>query len=120
GTNGVYSGKLYLASATPYTLAGAFNRSGQATETIVRDASAGGNVTLELNIPWQSVPRQITGSVRGANAGGWISTNLNLYAAAANTNNFSNYTALLPRDTSAADSPPSYGYALITNIASMI
>jgi hypothetical protein len=120
GTNGVYSGKMYLASATPYTLAGTFNRSGQATETIDRSAAEGGNVTMQLNIPWQSVFRQITGSVQGTNAGGWISTNLNLYAAATNTNNFRAYTVLLPQDTNVADAPPSYGYALITNMASMI
>jgi hypothetical protein len=120
GTNGVYSGKMYLASGTPYTLAGAFDRSGQATETIGRGVTAGGNVTLQLNIPWQSVPRQITGLVQGTNAGGWISTNLNLYAAATNTNNFPAYTVLLPQDTNVPGSPPNYGYALITNMASMI
>ncbi len=120
GTNGIYSGKMYLASGTPYTLAGAFDRSGQATETIVRGVTAGGNVTLQLNIPWQSVPRQIAGLVQGGNAGGWISTNLNLYAAATNTNNFPAYTVLLPQDTNVAGAPPSYGYALITNMASMI
>ena len=120
GTNGIYSGKMYLASGTPYTLAGAFDRSGQATETIVRGVTAGGNVTLQLNIPWQSVPRQITGLVQDSNAGGWISTNLNLYAAATNTNNFPAYTVLLPQDTSVLGTPPSYGYALITNMASMV
>jgi hypothetical protein len=120
GTNGIYSGKMYLASGTPYTLAGTFDRSGQATETIVRGSTVGGNVTLQLNIPWQSVPRQITGSVQGTNAGGWISTNLSLYAAATNTNNFPAYTVLLPQDTNVAGAPPSYGYALITNMASMI
>jgi len=120
GTSGVYSGKMYLGSGTPYTLVGAFDRSGQATETIVRGVTAGGNVTLQLNIHWQSVPRQITGLVQGSNAGGWICTNLNLYAAATNTNNFPAYTVLLPQDTSVLGTPPSYGYALITNMASMV
>jgi hypothetical protein len=120
GTSGVYSGKMYLGSGTPYTLAGAFDRSGRATETIERAVTAGGNVTLQMNIPWQSVLRQITGLVQGSNAGGWICTNLNLYAAATNTNNFPAYTVLLPQDTSVLGTPPSYGYALITNMASMV
>jgi hypothetical protein len=120
GTNGIFSGKMYLASATPYTLDGAFDRSGEAVETVGRSAAAGGNVTLQLSIPWQSMPRQIIGSVQGTNAGGWISTNVNLYAAATNTNNFPAYTVLLPQDTNFAGAPPSYGYALITNMVSMI
>ena len=120
GTNGLYTGKMYLASATPYTLNGAFNRLGQATETIARGAGSGGNVTLQLNLPWQGATRQITGWAHGTNAGGWTSTNLNLFAAATNTVNFPAYTALLPGDTSVAEAPPSYGYALVTNIAGMI
>jgi hypothetical protein len=120
GTNGGYTGKLYLASGTPYILNGGFNRSGQATETIGRSAGAGGNVTLQLTIPWQSATRQITGWVHGTNAGGWTSTNLNLFAAATNTPNFPAYTALLPQDTNVAEAPPSYGYAHITNIAGLI
>jgi hypothetical protein len=119
GTNGVYSGKIYLAG-TNYSLNGAFDWSGGATETIGRNAAAGGNVTLRLNIPWGSAPRQITGSVQGTNAGGWISTNLNLYAAAASLKNPSNFTALLPRDMNAPASPPGFGFALITNMAGMI
>jgi uncharacterized repeat protein (TIGR03803 family) len=116
-SNGLYSGKLYLAGST-YSLVGAFNRSGQAMETIARSAAAGGGVTLQLTIAWQSAPRQITGSVQGA---GWISTSLSLFAATTNTNNFPNYTVLLPQDTNLAGStPPGYGYALITNTGSMI
>ena len=116
-TNGVYSGKLYLASGTPYPLNGAFDKSGNATEPIVRPAAKGGNVTLDLNILWQSDPRQITGSVQGD---GWMTTNLNLYAATTNKSNSTNYTVLLPQDPSVADAPPSYGYGLITNTGSMI
>jgi uncharacterized repeat protein (TIGR03803 family) len=117
-TNGFYSGKLYLASGTPYSFSGAFNNSGYATKTIDRTAAEGGNVTLELNIQWQSIPpRQITGLVQGTN---WISTNLNLCAATTNIHNLSNYTALLPQDTNVADAPPNYGYALITNTGSLI
>jgi len=115
-TNGIYSGKLYLAGSS-YLLAGAFNRSGEATETIVRTTAAGGNVSLELNIPWQSVPRQIMGSLRGTS---WISSNLFLYAATTNTNNFPAYTVLLSQDTNEPSLPPDYGYALITNTGSMI
>jgi hypothetical protein len=115
-TNGIYSGKLYLAGTTN-ALAGAFDKSGNATEPITLKGAAGSNVTLELSIPWQSAPRQITGSVQGA---GWTSSNLTLFAAATNTGNFTNYTVLLPQDANEAGSPPSYGYALITNTGSMI
>ena len=118
-TNGVYSGKLYLAG-TNYALTGGFDRSGRMTETINRSAAAGGNVILQLNIPWQIVPRQITGAVQGTNLGGWISRDLRLYAATTNTNNFPAYTALLPQDPNLPGSPPSYGYALLTNTGSMI
>jgi len=118
-TNGVYSGKLYLAG-TNYPLSGSFSKSGQASETIDRSAAEGGKVTLQLNIPWGSLPRQITGWVRGTNSGGWLSTNLSLCAATTNTDNFPAYTALLPQDTNVADAPASYGYALITNTGSMI
>jgi uncharacterized repeat protein (TIGR03803 family) len=116
-TNGIYSGKLYLASGTPYALAGAFDESGYASETIARSAAQGGNVTLELNIQWQSSPRQITGLVQG---GSWISSNLNLFAATTNLNNATNYTMLLPQDMTVTNSPPNYGYAQITNTGSMI
>ena len=118
-SNGVYSGKLYLAG-TNYALTGGFDRSGQVTETINRSAAAGGNLTLQLSIPWQIVPRQISGAVQGTNAGGWISRSLRLYAATTNTNNFPAYTALLAQDPNLPGSPPSYGYALITNSGSMI
>jgi hypothetical protein len=118
-SNGVYTGKLYL-TGTNYPLAGSFNKSGQATETIARSAAAGGKVTLQLNIPWGSVPRQITGWVRGTTSGGWLSTNLILCAATTNTNNFPAYTVLLPQDTNVAGAPASYGYALMTNTGSTI
>jgi hypothetical protein len=115
-TNGVYSGKLYLAGAS-YPMSGVFNSAGNATETVNRSAAAGGSVTLDLNIPSQIAPWQITGSVQGAD---WISTNLNIYPPAANTNNATNYTLLLPQDTSVSNAPANYGYALITNMAGMI
>jgi hypothetical protein len=116
-TNGLFTGKLYLAGTTK-TLAGKFDTSGQTAEPLGTIAGAGGNVTLQLNILPQNGPRQITGSVQGT---GWISTNLNLYAATTNTSNSTHYTLLLPQDTNDADStPPDYGYALITNTGSMI
>jgi hypothetical protein len=118
-TNGTYTGKIYLAG-TDYSLNGGFDRAGDATETIDRTTVEGGNLTLQLNIPWWSAPRQITGSVKGTNVGGWISTNLTLYAAATNMSNPSNFTALLPQDANVPDAPPGYGYALMTNIAGMI
>jgi hypothetical protein len=120
-TNGLYSGKIYLAGAT-YSLNGSFDAWGQATETITRTAAAGGKVLLELNVASQSVPREITGMVQGTTqyVGGWISTNLALYAATTNTNNFHAYAVLLPQDTNVAGAPPSYGYALITNTGSTI
>jgi len=115
-SNGIYSGKLYL-EGTAYSLAGAFSRSGYTTETIDRIGSAGGNVTLAMNILPQSQVRQIAGSVQGAN---WSASNLNLYAATTNLRPASNYTLLLPRDTNVADAPPGDGYALITNMAGMM
>jgi hypothetical protein len=118
-TNGGYTGKIHLAGMD-YPLNGGFDRAGDATETIARTTAAGGNVTLQLNIPWWSANRQITGWVKGTNSGGWLSTNLTLCAAAANLNIPSNFTALLPQDTHVPDAPPSYGYALMTNMAGMI
>jgi len=118
-TNGGYTGKIYLAG-TDYSLNGGFDRSGDAMETIDRTTAEGGNLTLQLNIPWWSAPRQITGWVAQAKKGGWISTNLTLYAAATNLSNPSNFTALLPRDTNVPVSPRADGYALMTNIAGMI
>jgi hypothetical protein len=120
GTNGSYSCKVYLAAASS-SVSGAFNRAGYTTTNLGRKGTPGGEVTLELNIPWQSLPRQITGLV--SNAGGWVSTNLILYAAATNLdifNNSPNYTLLLPQAGNAPDAPASYGYALLTNLAGMI
>jgi hypothetical protein len=118
-TNGAYSGKLYLAgTATP--LAGAFNTSGQTTEALGRIAAAGGNVTLQLNVLFQSAPspRQITGMVEGT---GWMADHLNLCAATTNLGNAPNYTVLMPEISSLAESaPPNYGYALVTNTGSML
>ncbi|HEY3860860.1 MAG TPA: choice-of-anchor tandem repeat GloVer-containing protein [Verrucomicrobiae bacterium] len=117
GSNGVYSGKLYLASGVPHVLAGAFNRSGQAVEVIKRTALAGGNVTLNMSLLWPGAPRLITGSVQGSN---WVSPNLTLCAATTNKLPHTNYTMLLPQDASVADAPPGYGYAMLTNISGMI
>ena len=116
GTNGVYSGKMYLAGTTN-ALTGAFNTSGQVTEMV---GTGGGNVTLQLNIISTTSPRQITGQVQGTNLGGWASSNLNLFAATTNTNNFPNYTVLLTQDTNVAGAPADYGYVLITNTGSAI
>jgi uncharacterized repeat protein (TIGR03803 family) len=112
-TNGIYSGKMYLAGSA-YSLAGAFDRAGNATERIT-----GGKVILQMNIPWQTSPRQINGLVQG-DSGGWISSNLNLYAAATNLGNFPAYTLLLAQDTNISGAPPSYGYAVVTNTGRMV
>ena len=119
--SGVYSGKLFLAG-TNYELTGTFNHAGDAMETIHRSAATGGNLTLRLNIPWQSEPRQITGSLQGTNLGGWTSSNLSLYAATTNTNNSPAYTALLTLNLGRfpGDASTNYGYAVITNTGSMI
>jgi uncharacterized repeat protein (TIGR03803 family) len=117
GSNGVYSGKLWLAGVG-YSLTGTFNRSGQATETIKRSTALGGSVTLQLTIPWGSVPRQINGSIGTAT---WSTTNLALYAATTNTNNSPSYTLLVtPSVGAASTTPPGFGYALITNTGSTI
>lgn len=113
-TNGVYSGKMYLAGTT-IALSGTFNRSGQVTESLGSIAAAGGKVTLQLELT--NGYGQITGLLQGT---GWTASNLYLYAATTNTNNYPAYTVLLVQDPNAPGNPPDFGYALITNNGSMI
>jgi hypothetical protein len=116
-SNGTYSAKLYLAGATN-AISGSFNMSGQSPGTVTRKPAQGGLVTYLLNLQWDSTapPRQITGWVQGTNAGGWIASNLVLYAAKTNNGDLPAYTLLLqPGETNDAAVPPGYGYVLITN-----
>jgi uncharacterized repeat protein (TIGR03803 family) len=116
-SNGTYSAKLYLAGVTN-SISGSFNMSGQSPGSVSRKPAQGGLVTYLLNLQWDSTapPRQITGWVQGTNAGGWIASNLVLYAARTNNGDLPAYTLLLQSaETSDAAVPPGYGYVLITN-----
>ncbi len=115
-TNGAYSGKVYLASATPYSISGSFNASGAVTKTITRSVKAGGNITLSLEMSLGVVPRLISGYIEST---GWASSNLNLFAAAGALDDTKSWSMLLS-DTNQTDAPPNYGYALATNISQMI
>jgi hypothetical protein len=112
-TSGTYSGKLLISGSTN-SLSGAFNVSGHASNHIVRSASQGGPLTLEMTLNWNESPPIISGTVSGTNGGPWTA-NLTAELASKATNS-ADYTALvLPSGT-----PPGYGYLLITNHASAV
>lgn len=106
--SGTYSGRLLLAGGN-YSVAGAFNGDGLATNSIGRPAGQGGPLSLALALKWGNSPPTITGSVTGGN-GAWVASLTNEIAAGRTAS--AEYTALLSPGT-----PPGNGYILITNHA---
>ncbi|MGD1084879.1 MAG: choice-of-anchor tandem repeat GloVer-containing protein, partial [Verrucomicrobiota bacterium] len=113
GTLGTYTGRLYIGGSN-YSLSGAFDVAGNATEQIAKTTA--GTLTLAMNLNWTNIPPQITGTVAGKSGSSWTAS---LLAELAGTNLASAaYTMLLPPGTnSAVASPPGFGYATITNHA---
>jgi hypothetical protein len=112
-TNGSYSGTFRL-NGSASGISGNFTPLGQATNTQLK------SVTVEMTVT-NSDPRTITGAVIGTNillsngvpVMGWVS-GLDLFASMTNTlSDAGAYTLLVP--PSAANMPPGYGYALLTN-----
>jgi uncharacterized repeat protein (TIGR03803 family) len=110
GPRGGYSGTLILQGLR-FGLSGTFDIAGQATNVISRSIANGG--ALDVSITLNS--SAITGQVSGTNVGGW--TSLLTADRASNTLGSSEYTLLIPPAT---NSPPGYGYALLTNHAGIV
>ncbi|HUD48964.1 MAG TPA: immunoglobulin domain-containing protein [Candidatus Baltobacteraceae bacterium] len=110
-SKGAYSGKLLLDGAS-YSLGGSFDVSGGASNYIVRSASRGGPVTVEMTLQWTT--GQINGAVSGSGPDAWTSA---LFAeAAATASSSGEYTLLLlPTNNAASEIPPGDGYLLLTN-----
>ncbi len=117
GKMGSYSGTLVLAGAR-YGMSGGFDVSGNASHTINRSKTLGGPLVMDLTLDWSVAPPLLTGTVSASN-GAWSSS---LFAErAGNTLNPGAYTLLIPPATNApANSPPGYGYALLTNHAGTV
>jgi hypothetical protein len=118
-TKGTYSGTLLINGAS-HGLSGTFSLAGQATNTIKRPASQGGDLLVELTVlTLSNSPPQIRGTIYGTNLAGvpWVSTNL-MADLATNLAFSSDYTVTIPPDTNSPASngiPGGDGYALITN-----
>ncbi len=114
---GAFSAQLLLAGTTnPFT--GAFNPAGQSSNSILRSASRGGPLTVQLTLTGSTAPFTITGSVAGGTNPAWSSP---LYAqAAAAATPSAEYTLLILPGPSAPAAPPGDGYALITNHAGSV
>jgi hypothetical protein len=111
--SGTYSGQLLIGGST-YALNGSFNVSGQASNYVRRTAKLGGPLVLEMTLNWNDSPSNITGTVSGTNGGAWVANLTNELAAKGSTS--AEYTALVLPD----DTPPGYGYILITNHAGAV
>ena len=110
GTNVAYTGKLLVGGAS-YSVSGSFDPSGNATNQIPL-ASGLGNLTLGMQLNWNSTPPQIIGTVQGTNGGAWMAS---LLAELAASNQLSaQYTLLL---LSGTNFPTGDGYVLLTNHA---
>jgi hypothetical protein len=110
-TNGIFSGKLLIAG-TNYTLAGAFDPTGQTGNAAV------GPLTVSLTL--QRAPtNQITGTVSGVDSGtNWTATILTELAGGNHAS--AEYTMLFYPSNSVPNQPDGEGYALLTNHAGML
>ncbi len=119
---GAYSGTI-LFDGGSHGISGNFDADGLATSKIVRPASQGGPVWVELALDLEDSPSQVSGMVFGTNVSGtnevaW-SANLTAYLAT-NALHAAEYTMLIQPDannTPPTLSPGGDGYALITNHA---
>jgi uncharacterized repeat protein (TIGR03803 family) len=112
GKLGAYSGALFIGGSN-YSISGAFNVSGNASNQIARAAGLG-SLSLVMNLNWETKPPQVTGTVSGKNGGAWTAS---LLAEEAGSGlGSAEYTLLIPPGTNAPlDSPIGDGYAVITN-----
>jgi hypothetical protein len=109
---GAYTGSLLLNGAA-CGLAGSFDVTGHATETVKRSAAQGGSVVVEMTLGWTN--GEITGTVSNGGTRPWISE---LYAekSAMPSAESAEYTVLLEPGSNAVGAiPPGFGYVLITN-----
>jgi hypothetical protein len=118
-TNGVFTGKLYLAG-TNYALSGSFDlrshaelRVGSAAAPGGRSAAPGGPLVVELTLQ-RSPTNQITGTISNTL---WVA---NLTAVRAGGAASAEYTMLFSPLSSLGSAPPGDGYALVTNQAGML
>ncbi len=110
GNLGAYSGTLMLGGAG-YSLIGAFNIFGQASNYIARPTAHGGPVSVVMNVAWTN--SQITGYVSGMD-GGWISP-LDLEEAGGRGTSSQSTLLLSPSTNSVGPVPPGDGYILLSN-----
>jgi hypothetical protein len=108
---GAYSGTLLLGGLG-YSLSGAFDIFGHASNYIARAASRGGPVSVVMTVEWTN--SQITGYVSGTDEGGWTSP---LNAEEANGTGVSSQSTILLSSTGnpLGEAPPGNGYVLLTN-----
>jgi uncharacterized repeat protein (TIGR03803 family) len=112
GTNGTYSGKLYIGG-TNYSIRGSFDLAGDAACQVPRTNGLG-LLSLAMHLNWDITPPQITGTVQGTNGGAWMAELTN--EPAGSNLPSAEYTMLMPPGPGApTNSPAGYGYALITN-----
>jgi hypothetical protein len=112
GNTGTYSGGLLLGAAS-YAVSGAFNVFGEASNYIARAAAKGGPIGLQMKLDWTS--GQITGAVSGLSAN-WVSPlNAEENVAAADASSFESTLLLSPSASGIGETPPGYGYVLLTN-----
>jgi len=122
---GAYSGTL-LINGGSHPISGSFDLAGHATNQVLRPASQGGPLVVEMTLlvstDYYSIFGQVSGTVSGATNDIPWTANLTAYAAdgnmAGDLNYDSPYTMLL--SPSANDNPPNsspggYGYALTAN-----
>ena len=108
--SGTYSG-LIVMKGFRYGFAGSFNVAAeQSAPTVRRPAAQGGPLALTMTLG----DDEVTGTISGTNDGGWTSTLLAERASPSITS--AAYTMLIPSASGApANSPPGYGYLLVTN-----
>ena len=107
---GVYSARLEL-DGDSFGVSGQFDPSGHASNNIKRSADAGSDLILDMML--NAATKQITGGVSGTNEAPWTSDLLaNL---SSNTPGSGQYTLLLPPNLANSNSPPGYGFLLLTN-----
>jgi hypothetical protein len=106
--SGTYTGKLLIGGST-HAISGGFNVSGQASNFVQRTTKLGGPLVLEMTLNWDDSPPNLTGTVSGTNSGPWVANLTNELALKGSSS--SEYTAWVVPD----DTPPGYGYMLITN-----
>ena len=108
-TNGAYSGQIFVKGAR-YGFTGSFNPSEESYPAVARSAAQGGRIVMNLTLSTNGV----TGTISGTNDTGWTSTLL--AERVGKSVGSAEFTMLIPPGLGApSNSPPGYGYALVTN-----